>query len=162
MRQKFYDTAVKQERVVLVGIITPNETAEQEKELNEIKSRFVSMASHEFRTPLSTILSSANLLSRYTLTEDQDKRDKHIKRTKDAVKHLNVLLEDFLSLGRLEEGRIISEPAPFPLKDLLEEVTEEMQSLAKEGQHIDCQYTGETILSSDRRLCVWVMKSGKS
>jgi len=120
--------------------------------LNEIKSRFVSMASHEFRTPLSTILSSANLLSRYTLTEDQEKRDKHIKRTKDAVKHLNVLLEDFLSLGRLEEGRVLAEPAPFPLKDLLEEVTEEMQSLAKEGQVINGRYSGDLILCSDRRL----------
>ena len=124
----------------------------KEKEMNEIKSRFVSMASHEFRTPLSTILSSANLLSRYTLTEDQDKRDKHIKRTKDAVKHLNVLLEDFLSLGRLEEGRVIAKPAPFPIEELLEEVTEEMQSLAKKGQVIHCRYTGDMVLTSDRRL----------
>ena len=129
-----------------------SEALSKEKELNEIKSRFVSMASHEFRTPLSTILSSANLLSRYTLTEDQEKRDKHIKRTKDAVKHLNVLLEDFLSLGRLEEGRVLAEPAPFPLKDLLEEVTEEMQSLAKEGQVINGRYSGDLILCSDRRL----------
>ncbi|HTI90163.1 MAG TPA: ATP-binding protein [Puia sp.] len=129
-----------------------NEALSKEKELNEIKSRFVSMASHEFRTPLSTILSSANLLSRYTLTEDQDKRDKHIKRTKDAVKHLNVLLEDFLSLGRLEEGRVMAEPGPFPLKELLEEVTEEMQSLAKEGQVIQCRYTGDLVPTSDRRL----------
>ena len=124
----------------------------KEKELNEIKSRFVSMASHEFRTPLSTILSSANLLSRYTLTEDQDKRDKHIKRIKDAVNHLNVLLEEFLSLGRLEEGRTRAEPAPFSFRELLEEVTEEMQSLAKEGQVVHCQYTGDQILTSDRRL----------
>ena len=129
-----------------------SEALSKEKELNEIKSRFVSMASHEFRTPLSTILSSANLLSRYTLTEDQDKRDKHIKRTKDAVKHLNILLEDFLSLGRLEEGRVTAEPAPFPIKELLEEVTEEMQSLAKKGQEIHCQYAGDMVLSSDRRL----------
>ncbi len=85
----------------------------KEKELNEIKSRFVSMASHEFRTPLSTILSSANLLARYTTTEDQDKRDKHIKRTKDAVRHLNVLLEDFLSVGKLEEGKVVAEPGRF-------------------------------------------------
>lgn len=122
------------------------------EELNEIKSRFVSMASHEFRTPLSTILSSANLLSHYTLAEDQDKRDKHIKRTKDAVKHLNVLLEDFLSLGKLEEGKIKAEPAPFSLTELLEEVTEEMQSMAKEGQLIHCRYTGDQVLTSDKRL----------
>jgi PAS domain S-box-containing protein len=129
-----------------------NEALSKEKELGEIKSRFVSMASHEFRTPLSTILSSANLLSRYTTTEDQDKRDKHIKRTKDAVKHLNVLLEDFLSLGKLQEGKIKAEPTPFLLRDLLEEVAEEMQSLAKEGQVIRCRHGGDSELVSDKRL----------
>jgi PAS domain S-box-containing protein len=129
-----------------------SEALSKEKELGEIKSRFVSMASHEFRTPLSTILSSATLLSRYTTTEDQDKRDKHIKRTRDAVKHLDVLLEDFLSVGRLEEGKIRAEPTPFLLSGLLEEVTEEMQSLAKSAQTIDCQYSSDFILTTDKRL----------
>ena len=124
----------------------------KEKELSEIKSRFVSMASHEFRTPLSTILSSANLLSRYTTTEDQDKRDKHIKRTKDAVKHLNVLLEDFLSVGKLEEGRIVAEPSAFGLREVVEEVAEEMQALTKDGQHIHCDYPADLVIVSDKRL----------
>jgi len=110
------------------------------------------MASHEFRTPLSTILSSATLLSRYTTTEDQDKRDKHIKRTMDAVKHLDVLLEDFLSVGRLEEGKIRAEHVPFHLCDLLEEVTEETQSLARPGQIIHCHCRGDQVLTSDKRL----------
>jgi PAS domain S-box-containing protein len=129
-----------------------SEALNKERELGEIKSRFVSMASHEFRTPLSTILSSATLLSRYTTAEDQDKRDKHIKRTKDAVKHLDVLLEDFLSVGRLEEGKIRADAAPFPLSGLLDEVTEEMQSLAKSGQTIDCQYSSDQVLTTDKRL----------
>jgi PAS domain S-box-containing protein len=129
-----------------------NQALSKEKELNEIKSRFVSMASHEFRTPLSTILSSATLLSKYTTTEDQDKRDKHIKRTKDAVKHLNILLEDFLSVGKLETGKIQPEPTPFALCDLLDEVNEEMQSLAKKDQHIHCQCVGDPRLTSDKRL----------
>ena len=129
-----------------------NEALNKEKELGEIKSRFVSMASHEFRTPLSTILSSAHLLSRYTTTEDQDKRDKHIKRIKDAVRHLNVLLEDFLSVGKLEEGRIRPEPTHFSLCELLEEVTEEMQPLAKKDQLIHCRCTGDLRLTSDPRL----------
>jgi PAS domain S-box-containing protein len=129
-----------------------NEALSKEKELNEIKSRFVSMASHEFRTPLSTILSSAQLLSKYTNAEDQDKRDKHIKRTKDAVKHLNVLLEDFLSVGKLEEGKIKPEPALFSLRDLLQEVTEEMQSLAKKDQHIHCGCPDDWQITSDKRL----------
>src|SRR5206468_8564893 len=83
-----------------------NQALDKEKELNEIKSRFVSMASHEFRTPLSIVLSSASLLSKYTSAEDQEKRNRHIEKIKASVKHLNDLLEDFLSLGKLDEGKV--------------------------------------------------------
>ncbi|MBS1662441.1 MAG: HAMP domain-containing histidine kinase, partial [Bacteroidetes bacterium] len=92
------------------------------------------------------------LLSRYTQTEDQDKRDKHIKRTTDAVKHLNNLLDDFLSLGRLEEGKVKAEYTSFYLCPLLEEVTEEMQALAKPGQSILCSCPADCRLETDRRL----------
>ncbi|MDO6429480.1 PAS domain-containing sensor histidine kinase [Flavitalea sp. BT771] len=129
-----------------------NEALNKEKELNEIKSRFVSMASHEFRTPLSTVLSSAALLSRYTQTADQEKRDKHIKKIKDSVKHLNDLLEDFLSLGKLEEGIIRAEMTKFPVKEFLDEIVEEMRPLAKPGQDIHCDCPGDHSFVSDKRL----------
>ncbi len=76
-----------------------NQALDKERQLNEIKGRFVSMASHEFRTPLSTVLSSASLLDKYTAADDQEKRTRHIEKIKNSVKHLNNLLEDFLSLG---------------------------------------------------------------
>ena len=85
-------------------IIAQQVEMEKGKEINDLKSRFVSMASHEFRTPLSTILSSVSLLSKYTSTEDQSKRDKHIDRIKSSVKTLTDILNEFLSLGRIEEG----------------------------------------------------------
>jgi PAS domain S-box-containing protein len=129
-----------------------SEALSKEKELSEIKSRFVSMASHEFRTPLSTVLSSAALLGRYTRTEEQEKRDKHIKRIKDSVKHLNDLLEDFLSLGKLEEGKIRAEPMEFSVREFLEEVVEEMRPLAKDGQDIQYDYQGSTSFITDKRL----------
>jgi PAS domain S-box-containing protein len=125
---------------------------DKERQLNEIKSRFVSMASHEFRTPLSTVLSSAALLSRYTQSEEQDRRDKHIRRIKDSVKQLNTLLEDFLSLGKLEEGKVTAEPADFHVKEFLDEVVEEMRPLAKEGQRIEFDYSGSDGFVSDKRL----------
>ena len=80
-----------------------SEALDKEKQLSEIKSRFVSMASHEFRTPLSTVLSSASLLAKYTTTEEQEKRSRHIDKIKSSVRHLNDILEDFLSLGKLDE-----------------------------------------------------------
>ncbi|HTR32206.1 MAG TPA: PAS domain-containing sensor histidine kinase [Puia sp.] len=129
-----------------------HEALEKERELNEIKSRFVSMASHEFRTPLSTVLSSAALLSRYTKEDQQELRDRHIRKIKDSVKHLNTLLEDFLSLGKLEEGKVMAEPVTFDVREFLEEIVEEMRSLAKEGQTIRCDLEGANQFVSDKRL----------
>jgi PAS domain S-box-containing protein len=129
-----------------------NAALSKEKELNEIKSRFVSMASHEFRTPLSTVLSSAALLSRYTQADEQEKRDKHIRRIKESVKQLNSLLEDFLSLGQLEEGRVRVEPSHFLVKGFTDEVVEELQPIIKDGQVIVQNYFGPDSFVTDKRL----------
>lgn len=128
------------------------EALSKERELNEIKSRFVSMASHEFRTPLSSVLSSASLLSKYTITEDQDKRDKHIRRIKDSVKHLNDLLEDFLSLGKLEEGKVQVQVDMFNLKEFMEEVIEEIRTILKPGQTLQLVCSSECHFATDKKL----------
>jgi PAS domain S-box-containing protein len=106
-----------------------SEALDKERQLNEIKSRFVSMASHEFRTPLSTVLSSASLLSKYTSTEDQPNRNRHIQKIKDSVRHLNDILEDFLSLGKLDEGKVETHVTEFDLKEFISETVEEMKGL---------------------------------
>jgi PAS domain S-box-containing protein len=129
-----------------------SEALDKERELNEIKSRFVSMASHEFRTPLSTILSSASLLGKYVSTEEQQKRDKHIHRIKDSVKHLNDILEDFLSLGKLDEGKISANPVTFDLPELINDTTEEMKGLLKRDQTILYHHKGNPEVSSDKKL----------
>lgn len=129
-----------------------SEALSKEKELNEIKSRFVSMASHEFRTPLSSILSSAALLGRYTKTEEQDNRDRHIRRIKDSVKHLNDLLEDFLSLGKLEDGKIEVKVDNFSVKDFLEDIADEMRAIQKPGQKIEVQCHGSEQFTTDAKL----------
>lgn len=112
---------------------------EKEKELSALKSRFVSMASHEFRTPLSTILSSADLVEAYTREDQQEKRLKHISRIKTAVANLTNILNDFLSLSRLEEGRIEHQPVQFELHPFCEEVLDEVQGLLKRGQRLQNQ-----------------------
>lgn len=129
-----------------------NEALNKEKELNDIKSRFVSMASHEFRTPLSTILSSTALVAKYPLTEDQDKREKHLRRIKDSVKHLNDLLGDFLSLGKLEEGKILAESGRFNAREFIQEVCDEMKPMLKQGQEIQHAYRGDAMFVTDKRL----------
>ncbi|MCB0561164.1 MAG: PAS domain-containing sensor histidine kinase [Phaeodactylibacter sp.] len=113
---------------------------EKEKELSELKSRFVSMASHEFRTPLTTIASSAELLGLYTESGQQEKRDKHLRRIQSAVTNLTGILGDFLSLSKLEEGKIHINPVYFSVKELGTEVADEMQSLLKPGQRIETDF----------------------
>lgn len=129
-----------------------HDALDKEKQLNEIKSRFVSMASHEFRTPLSAVLSSAALLSKYTKQEEQEKRDKHIDRIKDSVKHLNDILEDFLSLGRLDEGRITADPCEFNLKDMINETLADVKVVLKPGQKFNFEYAGEEKVNADKKL----------
>jgi PAS domain S-box-containing protein len=129
-----------------------HEALDKEKHLNEIKSRFVSMASHEFRTPLSAVLSSAALLSKYTNEGDQEKRNKHIDRIKDSVKHLNDILEDFLSLGKLDEGRISTDPHEFNLSEMITETLAEVKVVLKPGQKFIFKYEGEEKINADKKL----------
>ncbi len=129
-----------------------NETLEKEKQLNEIKSRFVSMASHEFRTPLSTILSSATLVSKYPSAEEFEKREKHIRRIRDSVNHMNELLEDFLSLGKLEAGKVGIIVSLFTVKEFIEDVIDEMKTQLKKGQEIFFTYSGQTDFTTDKRM----------
>jgi PAS domain S-box-containing protein len=129
-----------------------SESLDKERQLNEIKSRFVAMASHEFRTPLSTILSSASLLSRYTHEDEQPQRERHITKIKGSVKHLNELLEDFLSLGKLDEGKVGTAVASFDVHKLTEDIVEEMSGLLKEGQRINQHHEGAQFIESDKNM----------
>lgn len=109
---------------------------QKEKELSELKSRFVSMASHEFRTPLSTILSSADLIEAYKREEQQSKRERHTNRIKSSVANLTGILNDFLSLSKLEEGKIEEHPVSFNLEEFCMDVLDQMQGLLKRDQII--------------------------
>jgi PAS domain S-box-containing protein len=117
-----------------------NTALEKERELNELKSRFVSMASHEFRTPLATIMSSLALVTKYGELNEKEKQKKHISRIKSSINDLTDILNDFLSVSKLEEGKIICERTNFNLKDFIPEIISEMQPLSKIGQIIsfDC------------------------
>lgn len=128
-------------------------TLEKERELNELKSRFVSLASHEFRTPLATVLSSVSLIERYSSDADADKRTKHIARIKGAVQNLTGILNDFLSLEKIEAGMIEPQCKMFDLVTFGYEITDEMQEVAKTGQRITYRHTGEaTQVCLDKQL----------
>jgi PAS domain S-box-containing protein len=124
----------------------------KEKELSDLKSRFVSMASHEFRTPLSTILSSASLVAKYRQAEEQDKRDKHIQRIRSAVSNLTDILNEFLSIGRIEEGRVQASFSSFNIKEHIQLVCSEMATILKPGQKFNYIHAGGTSVYLDLSL----------
>jgi len=124
----------------------------KEKELSDLKSRFVSMASHEFRTPLSTILSSASLVAKYKQAEEQDKRDKHIQRIRSAVSNLTDILNEFLSIGRIEEGRVQASFSSFNIKEQIRLTCSEMNTILKPGQKFSYSHKGPTQVYLDLSL----------
>jgi two-component system sensor kinase FixL len=131
---------------------------EKEKQLNEMKSRFVSMASHEFRTPLSGILTSVSLLARYTAPEQSEKREKHIATIKSSVHNLTGILNDFLSLDKLEEGKVSVRLEEFPLRPMMEEFRSEIINTCKYGQSIVFEDDGNVdVVIADRHLLKNVM-----
>jgi PAS domain S-box-containing protein len=129
-----------------------NMALEKERELNELKSRFVSMASHEFRTPLATIKSSLSLVKKYGELNDTEKQDKHISKIKSSISNLTDILNDFLSVSQLEEGKVSNLSEELNLPEYLIEITAELQTICKAGQKINYVHEGQDIVHFDRKL----------
>lgn len=129
------------------------EALEKEKELHALKGRFVSMASHEFRTPLSTIMSSVDLIGRYTEDAADEKVQKHVVRIRAKVREMTAMLNEFLSLEKIEQGQVISTPVEIDIVHLCIELMEELRPLAKPGQTIDFDHQGEArTVRMDRQM----------
>ncbi|MFA7419480.1 MAG: PAS domain S-box protein [Melioribacteraceae bacterium] len=112
----------------------------KEKELSELKTRFISTTSHEFRTPLTSILSSTELLQKYGKKWSEEKFAEHVDRTKRAVEYLVKLLEDVLTISRTESGKIGFDPVKMNLKDFCKDIIKETQSQAKENHKLIFKY----------------------
>jgi len=125
---------------------------ERERELNDLKTKFVAIASHEFRTPLSTILSSVSLVEQYKHRGELDKIDKHTNRVRSSVEHLTAILNDFLSLGKLDEGKVDVVNEIIEVEALFGDIVEEITPNLKEGQSIELRFeTGRKQITSDVR-----------
>lgn len=136
-----------------------NEALEKEKELNELKTRFVSMASHEFRTPLATIMSSLSLVKAYGEKNDPEKQNKHINKIKKSITILTDILNDFLSISKLEEGKVESEFISFDLVDFIKELIHELKALCKKNQIIDFQYQGKSNVILDKKMIKHILSN---
>ncbi|WP_316829658.1 PAS domain-containing sensor histidine kinase [Pedobacter aquatilis] len=146
------EVKIKERTRDLVKLVSELETAKEnmralfqkEKELNQLKTRFVSMASHEFRTPLSSIQLSASLIDKYTSKNDVSSVEKHTSKIKNSINNLTTILNDFLSLEKLEAGKVEASAQLFNIISFAEEITEEMQLMTKQNQHIIYEHRGIT------------------
>ena len=129
-----------------------NSALEKEKDLNELKSRFVSMASHEFRTPLTTMMSSLSLVTKYGEQNDKENQVKHVSKIKTSINNLTDILNDFLSVSKLEEGKLENMPEEINLKIFIADVISEMRSMATNGQKLIQEHSGNEIVSIDKKL----------
>lgn len=133
---------------------------QKERELNELKSRFISISSHEFRTPLTTISSSAELLERYRDRYSEEKQLTHLHRIKIAVGQMAQLLDDVLLIGKAEAGKLEFNPEPFDLVSFSRDLLAELQ-LSDQNQHKitftdqgSCTPTTQGVSQSDNVLPV--------
>ena len=124
----------------------------KEMELNELKSRFVSMASHEFRTPLTTMNLSLSLITKYGEQDDKMGQAKHIDKIKKSIYNLTEILNDFLSVSKLEEGKVQTVFEQINLKLYFKNIITEMQSIASANQTLKYQHLGEEIVFIDTKL----------
>ncbi len=126
---------------------------EREKELNELKTSFISMASHEFRTPLTSILSSSELIEMYFQDSSDERIKKNIKRIQDSVDNMTELLDDVLLISKGEKGKLQFIPLNMNLKILCDNLIEETEHIASRNHKICCNYNLENeFVNADEKL----------
>lgn len=126
----------------------------REKKLHDLATNFVTLASHEFRTPLATILSSASIIEMYPESHQQSQRAKHVKLIGSTIQNLTGILTDFLLIGELDNGSVKTKTSEIDLKKFITTVMIEMNSiLKKKNQEFVYNHVGETkIIQSEKIL----------
>ncbi len=136
------------------------EALNREKELNEMKTNFISMASHEFRTPLTTILASADLVEMYYKKWPEDKVINHIKKIQDSVTYMTSLLDDVLTLSRADRGKIKFSPTKVNLKDLCSQLMNEIKYQTLPGHNLVFDYKlDDEIFKLDNKLLTQILNN---
>ncbi len=133
---------------------------EKEKELSQMKSRFISTTSHEFRTPLTAILSSTELIQRFNDKWDVNKKNEHFKRIQNSVEYLTVLLDDILTLNRAESGMISFNPEIVDLHKFADECLLDSRIISNENHSVKFSYlSGQKDFLLDPKLMRFVLNN---
>ncbi|MDA9089424.1 PAS domain-containing sensor histidine kinase [Maribacter arcticus] len=140
------------EKIVLERTKELSEALESEKDINEMKSAFISIASHELRTPVTVILSSIILMEKFKSIGEYDKMDRHIQRIKLAIKNFTSILDDFLSLEKLEKGVVRVKKDTFDIIEFMHLLTDEMEAILKQKQHIHYSHEGNNLVVQNQKI----------
>ena len=140
------------EKIVLERTKELSDALESEKDINEMKSAFISIASHELRTPVTIILSSVILMEKFKNKGEYEKIDRHIQRIKSAIKNFTVILDDFLSLEKLERGIVRVKKETFDIIEFMKVLTEEMEAILKPEQHIHYSHEGNNLVVQNQKI----------
>jgi PAS domain S-box-containing protein len=130
---------------------------EKEKELSELQGEFLSLASHELRTPLSVVLSSANIISIYLAKNEYSKIDKHTERIISSVNTLKGILDDFLSMSKIKEGKIEVVNANEDIKLNIEKNISELGTLLKPNQKVIYHHEGDSHYFIDANMLKYII-----
>ena len=109
----------------------------KEKELNHLKTKFIALASHEFKTPLSAILSSTELIVKYADLNSIAKRNEHVTKIKSMIHHLNGILDNLLTLENIESGNIKTRFSNFKFDELLKDIFQNTNPLLKKTNRLN-------------------------
>ena len=117
------------------------QSLEKEKELSELKTRFISTTSHEFRTPLTSVLASSELIQRYGRKWSEEKFNHHTSKIKASIEYMTKLLDDVLTINRTESGKIWFNPIMMNLKLACNEMIEEVKSYSNKNHKFRFTYS---------------------
>lgn len=132
---------------------------EKEKHLNGIKSKFISTASHEFRTPLSAVATSASLIEKYIVQDEKEKIFSHLEKIKKSVKLMTSFLDDFIMLDQLEQGKIKSNIQLVDIGLFMHDFVDEFKDHLKSGQRIDFKFTGDNRITIDSHFIRYILST---
>lgn len=131
----------------------------KEKELNFLKTKFIALASHEFKTPLAAILSSTELMAKYSDLDNVEKRNEHLKKIKSMISHLNHMLDDLLTLENIEAGEINLSLSNFKLSDLIKNISANTKPFLKKKQQLIFENEQDCEIYHDTKIITIILKN---
>ncbi|HBR00425.1 MULTISPECIES: ATP-binding protein [unclassified Roseofilum] len=132
----------------------------QAKSNSQEKTEYISIASHDLKTPLTAIQMSAGMLQRYGNKLTEEKKEKHLKRIQTAAQHMHQLLEDILTLSRTEFGKLEFNPEQMNVVEFCEEIIEEIKVIASSKHNLELTLYGENrIINLDAMILRHVLSN---